>query len=63
MYRNCPEHPDIARALRTGWPRSWYELYERHLMGHSYDGVDVSEDEYDDFGLTGAEDDEEGERE
>lgn len=63
MYRNCPEYPDIARALRTGYPHSWDELYERHLMGHCYDELDTSEDEYDDFGLTGAEDDEEGERE
>lgn len=38
MYRNCPEHPDIDRTLRTGYPRSWFD-----------------EDEYDDFGLTGEE--------
>lgn len=47
MYRNCPEDPRIASALRTGHPPY----------------IDTSEDEYDDFGLTGTEDDEEGERE
>lgn len=25
MYRNCPEHPDIASALRTGYPRRYWE--------------------------------------
>lgn len=47
MYRNCPEHPDIASALRTGYPRSWDELYERHLMGHCYEVDDICEDDDD----------------
>ena len=49
MYRNCPEHPDIDRALRTGYPTlsDWEERMERHLMGHCYDGEGTYEEEYD----------------
>ena len=47
MYRNCPEHPDIECASRTGYPRSWDELYERHLMGHCYEVDDICEDDDD----------------
>lgn len=26
---NCPDHPDIASALRTGYPRQYDEDWER----------------------------------
>lgn len=42
---NNYEHPDITHALRTGYPPY----------------IDTSEDEYDDFGLTGPEDEDDEE--
>lgn len=51
MYRNCPEHPDIDRTLRTGHPSplDWDEFERWHLMGHCYDGEGVydEDDNYD----------------
>lgn len=43
---NNYEHPEITRAERTGYP-SWYDLYDRHLMGHSYEGEGVYDEDFD----------------
>lgn len=45
MYRNLPDHPDIERALRTGYPYGVQE--EEYEDEDEYIEDEYEEDEYD----------------